>query len=243
MQCNDPRYIAAQEAAILWPGRPNLVVSVGCGKFRDSAPGSSCYSRLAGSVKKAMSTPPNIPLRLDPSFSLDEITIDAADRIQHLDSILPSALLEDYSFQDNLLSAAWAVIASQFYVEIMPELSYDPVRAKYRFVGIIRSRNPCLAFLQRHKIFCDVRFLINGSVEKNFRCPLRFTFEAGRLDECLNVELISKDPPFRASLSGVPNTISTLADLQYEFSYRLSAARGGKRKRQDDGAGAKRRRT
>lgn len=129
MQCNDPRDIAAQEAALMWSERPSLVLSVGCGQFRDSAPRSSCYSRLAGSIKKAMSASPNVPLRLNPSLNLDEIMIYAADRMHSLDSILSSALLEDFSLQDNLLSAAWKVIAAQFYVEIAPELSYDRARA------------------------------------------------------------------------------------------------------------------
>lgn len=242
MQCNDPRDIAAREAAFMWPGRPSLVVSVGCGRFRDSEPSSSWCGRLVGSVKKSMSTPQNVPLRLDPSLNLEEVTIDAADRIQTIDSLLPLALLEDFSFQDSLLSIAWGVIASQFYVEIMPELSYDPVRAKYRFIGMVRCRNSRMTLLQYHKIFSGIRLCINGREEKNFRCPMRFMFEAGRLDDCLNVELFSKDPPFRASLSGLPNRIASLIDLQREFVYPVSAG-SGKRKRQEDGdAGVKRRR-
>jgi hypothetical protein len=231
---NNPTILAIEEAKLFWgpaEGRA-LVLSIGCGVTKNrhndwKGPMSSCTRSFLESMSAAKQN--SVLLlqgcrftRLDPSLDMDAVSLDDFEAIPRLQQSFASKLAHDLAFVESLRSAAFQLLSSLFYFEVVSPPVFRPASTDYSITGMIRPRLPpkSLQHLYRHAVFRSLYFVVN---EKSFTfsMPKKVNVRVNDLSSPLRIKLSNR--VYEAWISGSPVAVTDILQVQDSFYRRLGS--------------------
>jgi hypothetical protein len=231
---NNPTLLAIEEAKSFWgpDDTRTLVLSIGCGTARKqhnarNGPLSCCTHSFFESMSAAKQNSDLLLrgyrfTRLDPSLDIDVVALDDFEAISRLQQSFSTMLSHDIAFAELLHSAAFQLLSSLFYLEIVPQLVPRPLSPELCVVGMIRPRLPSssLQHLHRHETFPSLYFLVNGR-PVTFSMPKKVSVRVTDLNESIEILLCNQSQ--RARISGSPMSIVNLCEAQENFYCRFGS--------------------
>jgi hypothetical protein len=242
---NNPTLLAIEEAKSFWgpDDTRTLVMSIGCGTARKQhnarkGPLSCCTHSFFESMSAEKQNSDLLLrgygfTRLDPSLDIDVVALDDFEAIPRLQQSFCTMLSHDIAFIELLHSAAFQLLSSLFYLEIVPQLAPRPVSSELCVMGMIRPRLPssCLQHLHRHEAFPSLYFLVNGR-PFTFSMPKKVSVRVKDLNESLEILLCNQSQ--RARISGSPMSIVNLCKAQDNFYCRTGSRKRRAARRSSD---------
>lgn len=154
--------------------------------------------------------------RLDPFLDIDGVSLDDFQSIPKLQQSFSTMLSHDTAFVELLRSAAFELISSMFYFEIVSQPVFRPKSTEYSVTGTIRPRLPSssLRHLYRHEYFHPLHFVVETK-RLRFSMPKRVNIRVKNLDSPVNVALSCK--AYQARISGSPMSVTELLRVQECF--------------------------